>query len=97
LTYLSSSKLECITQTVRRAEKEKLPGLYIEAGALGGSTKSISSIKGQDREMRVYDVFEMIPPPTNKDGEDVQNRYEAISQGKSKGLGGDKYYGYEKI
>ena len=46
--------------------------------------------------MYVYDVFEMIPPPTFQDGDDVQERYEVIRAGSSKGIGGDKYYGYEE-
>ena len=37
----------------------------------------------------------MIPPPTDEDGKDVKDRYSDIRQGRSKGLGGNKYYGYE--
>ena len=97
LTYLADKKLLSIIETVRNIEDMKLPGLFIEAGcALGGSTILISHLKQQNREFKVYDVFQMIPPPTEKDGDDVQQRYEAISNGKSKGLGGEKYYGYEK-
>jgi len=37
----------------------------------------------------------MIPPPTEEDTSDVHERYKTIAEGKSVGLGGDKYYGYE--
>src|SRR3546814_4793036 len=36
----------------------------------------------------------MIPPPSDKDDADVHARYEEIKSGKSKGIGGDTYYGY---
>jgi asparagine synthase (glutamine-hydrolysing) len=37
----------------------------------------------------------MIPPPSEKDDIDVHNRYKQIKSGKSEGLDGNKYYGYE--
>lgn len=46
--------------------------------------------------MYVYDVFGTIPPPSDADGEDVLRRYEEIVAGRSKGIGGDTYYGYEE-
>jgi asparagine synthase (glutamine-hydrolysing) len=45
--------------------------------------------------MRIYDVFAMIPPPSSMDGSDVHERYEVIVSGKSRGLKGQRYYGYE--
>ena len=44
--------------------------------------------------MKVYDVFGMIPPPGEKDGADVHQRYATIAGGASKGIGGETYYGY---
>ena len=44
--------------------------------------------------MAIYDVFGMIPPPTHEDGSEVQQRYEVICRGESKGIGGEPYYGY---
>ena len=97
LTYLSVKRLVSIVDVCRLIEKEKLPGCFIETGcALGGSTILISKIKHQDRPLYVYDVFGMIPPPSDEDGEYVQKRYETIRQGKSNGIGRDKYYGYEE-
>src|SRR5690606_26636429 len=50
----------------------------------------------KNRILKVYDVFGMIPPPTSKDGEDVIDRYQIIKEGRSKGINGNNYYGYEK-
>jgi predicted O-methyltransferase YrrM len=96
LTYLSNTKLESIVNSIRAIEAMEAPGIFVEAGcALGGSTILISSLKGDQRALRVYDVFGMIPPPTEDDTEDVHRRYDHIKQGKSRGIGGDRYYGYE--
>lgn len=95
LTYLSERKLASIASTCRAIEEKGLNGAFVEAGcALGGSTILISSLKGAARPLYVYDVFGMIPPPTEEDTPDVHARYRTIVEGKSEGLGGEKYYGY---
>ncbi|MDT8382975.1 MAG: TylF/MycF/NovP-related O-methyltransferase [Gammaproteobacteria bacterium] len=97
ITYLSVKKLARIAHTCRQIETNALPGIFIEAGcALGGSSILIASMKKNKRPFFVYDVFGMIPPPTKEDTRDVHSRYKIIEEGKSKGLGGEKYYGYEK-
>lgn len=97
LTYLSVKKLVQIAKTCSSIEQQKLTGLFLEAGcALGGSTVLIASIKRKDRLLRVYDVFGMIPAPTLEDTVDVHERYKNIAQGKSVGIGGDLYYGYQE-
>lgn len=96
LTYLSASKLASISTTCRNIEKQALEGYFIEAGcALGGSSILIGSLKSPHRHLNVYDVFGLIPSPTEDDPSDVQQRYQTIIAGKSVGIGGDKYYGYE--
>ena len=40
-------------------------------------------------------MFDQIPPPSEKDGDDVRQRYKTITTGESKGIGGDVYYGYQ--
>lgn len=96
LTYLTERRLACISEACRYAESHALPGLFVEAGcALGGSSILIASIKSSDRALNVYDVFGMIPPPSDEDTPDVHERYKVIVEGKSTGLGGDLYYGYE--
>ncbi len=95
LTYLSERKLASLVTTCRSIEDKNLPGIFLEAGcALGGSAILLASIKRRERPLNVYDVFGMIPPPTKDDTPDVHARYQTIVQGKSNGIGGDRYYGY---
>ncbi len=95
-TYLSRAALEDLDHTIRALEKQRVPGTFIEAGcALGGSALVIAAAKRPARPFEVYDTFGMIPPPTGKDGSDVQRRYEEISSGRSKGIKGATYYGYQ--
>jgi asparagine synthase (glutamine-hydrolysing) len=96
LTYLDAAALHDLHQIVQAIERQRLPGLFIEAGcALGGSALVITAAKRPERQFNVYDVFGMIPPPGEKDGEDVQRRYEEIRDGRSKGIKGATYYGYQ--
>lgn len=96
LTYLTNERLAHIVRSCKKIEQLGIEGMFIEAGcALGGSAILISSVKDINRPFRVYDVFGMIPPPTHEDPQEVHNRYRTISAGKSGGIGGDKYYGYE--
>lgn len=97
LTYLSDQKLASLVRLCREFEQRGTDGILIEAGcALGGSAIVICAIKSQNRPLQVYDVFDMIPPPSEDDGEDVHQRYEIVKSGKSTGIGGKRYYGYEK-
>jgi|GEM_PF-2060138 len=96
LSYLSAGGLLNLSNQVRKIEEKKIEGIILEAGcALGGSTIQIGKAKSIHRKFYIYDVFGMIPEPSEKDGEDVQNRYKEIIAGKSKGLRGDTYYGYQ--
>jgi hypothetical protein len=96
LTYLSNSRLESVINSVRTITENKIRGVFMEAGcALGGSAILISKLKEVTRPFKVYDVFGMIPAPTEEDTVDAQQRFEDIQHGKSKGIGGNKYYGYE--
>lgn len=97
LTYLSERKLRSIAETCRTVEKERVEGIFIEAGcALGGSSILIASVKADLRPFQVYDVFGMIPAPTKDDTQDVHDRYRIIVEGKASGIDRDKYYGYEE-
>ena len=97
ITYLSNRKLACLVTTCRLIERSNLPGVFLEAGcALGGSSILLASLKSVERPLFIYDAFGMIPPPTEDDTKDVHDRYRVIVEGKSQGLGGDKYYGYEE-
>lgn len=97
LTYLSPLYLRSLVGTMLETEAAGREGLVLECGtALGGSAIALAAAKAPDRPMRVYDAFGMIPPPTEKDGRDVLQRYEEIAAGKSRGLGGETYYGYRE-
>ncbi len=95
LTYLSAGDLAVLARCAVDAERSQRPGLVVEAGtALGGSAIVMAAAKATSRPMKVYDVFGMIPAPGAEDGDDVHQRYDAIAAGRSRGLGGDTYYGY---
>lgn len=96
LTYLSRARLANIVYTINSTNESKVKGMFIEAGcALGGSSILISKLKSTNSVLNVFDVFGMIPSPTVEDTQDVHNRYKKIVEGKSSGLGGELYYGYE--
>jgi hypothetical protein len=95
LTYLKPGNLRELAAAVVELERAGRPGLIVEAGtARGGSAIVMAAAKSRERPMKVYDVFGMIPPPTERDGEDVHERYEMIAGGRAKGVGGETYYGY---
>lgn len=96
LTYLEPAALLDLYDAVRTIETAGTPGSIIECGcALGGSSIVLASAKSPHRRMFVYDVFGMIPPPSEKDDADVQQRYRTIQSGQSSGIGDATYYGYE--
>lgn len=95
LSYLPVHNLQMLARQVVAADVAGREGLIIEAGtALGGSAIAMAAAKDPARPMKVYDVFGMIPEPSEKDGEDIHARYEKIKAGESKGVGGETYYGY---
>jgi len=95
LTYLSSARLNRLAELCLDHERAGVPGIIVEAGcALGGASIVMAASKAVDRRLAVYDVFGMIPEPSDEDGEDVKRRYAAIRSGDSEGIGGDLYYGY---
>jgi SAM-dependent methyltransferase len=95
LTYLKPENLQVLARQVLDADLQDRPGLIIETGAaLGGSAIVMAAAKDPKRPMKVYDVFGMIPQPSERDGQDVHQRYRTIVSGASKGIGGETYYGY---
>jgi len=95
LTYLARDDLRDLAAVVLEIEDRRLPGLLVEAGtARGGSAIVMAAAKSVERPLRVYDVFGMIPPPTERDGPDVHRRYATIAGGEAEGVGGETYYGY---
>lgn len=94
LTMLSLPAITGLAQTLLAVETAGVPGLVIEAGtARGGSAIVLAATKSPGRRLRVYDVFGMIPAPSENDGDDVHRRYEIIRTGKVKNP--ESYYGYQ--
>jgi O-methyltransferase len=98
LTYLSTRRLLNIENCMKQVNANRIKGDILEFGvALGGSGILLSKYSGPARRYMGFDVFGMIPEPNQSvDGEDSLQRYEVIASGKSKGIRGDSYYGYEK-
>jgi asparagine synthase (glutamine-hydrolysing) len=87
LTYLGYDALSDLERAVRRLEAAGVPGIIVEAGcALGGSTVVLGSVKRPDRPLRAYDVFGLIPPPSDADGADIHARYRTVVQGEARGI-----------
>jgi asparagine synthase (glutamine-hydrolysing) len=96
LTYLDTSALLDLRDRAREADDSGRRGAFIEAGcALGGSAIILAASKSAARPLLVFDVFGMIPPPSERDGSDVRERYAEIMAGTSRGIGDDPYYGYD--
>ncbi len=96
LTYLSCEKIINIEECLQDLKQNSVSGICLEAGiALGGSAIIIASLMPENANFHGYDVFEMIPPPSDQDDEKSKARYEIIKNGESKGINGkDIYYGY---
>jgi O-methyltransferase len=95
LTYLADNKITSIGDCINEVNKLGISGDFVEFGvALGGSAICIAKEMGDGRSFVGLDVFDMIPPPGEKDGSLPAERYQVIKSGKSGGINGEKYYGY---
>ena len=96
LTMVRPKALIEMVELVVRIERNRVPGILVETGAArGGSSIALAAAKDKGRELRVYDVFGLIPPPTEADGSEVRARYDVIAIGEARGIGGSDYYGYD--
>lgn len=96
LTYLQEAAIYDLMKIVINNEQKQIVGIIVETGcALGGSAIAIASVKSKQRPFFVYDVFGLIPTPSDRDGEDAHIRYKTIESGVSDGISTNKYYGYE--
>lgn len=85
LTYCGRpGKLEVVHEAARRVESAGVPGIFVEAGvAMGGSAIVIAKTKSRERELRLYDVFEMLPPPSENDDPKSHAVYKDFLAGKA--------------
>jgi O-methyltransferase len=94
LSYTTDRQLHQLLEVVHRTAPSG--ALILETGcARGGSSILMCAAKSPQRPMRVYDLFEMLPPPSDRDGDDMKARYAEITAGKAVGLDGGNYYLYE--
>lgn len=100
LTFLSKETLIFHRDMINEIEKEGVPGMILECGvAKAGSSITFAAIKQSNRCLHLFDTFEGIPEPSEKDGKDVHKRYNKISKGQQDCLKGnvecdENYYGY---
>jgi len=98
LTYCGRpGKLEILYQLVTRVEERAVAGIFVETGvAMGGSACIIAKAKRMDRELRLYDVFEMLPPPSERDGEKSMQVYEYFRSGRVQGAVDANYVAHSR-
>ena len=95
LTFLPPSRLALLEGAVRTAIASGVQGDIVEFGlAWGGSAVVLAALSSPVHPYHGFDVFSMIPPPTDKDDAMSKCRYEVISSGQAKGRGKNEYYGY---
>lgn len=97
LTMLGARKLLRLERAAAALRRRGVRGDFAEFGlALGGSGILLARHARRDgRQFHGFDVFGMIPPPgSEKDDATSRARYAEIAAGRSRGIGGDTYYGY---
>jgi Macrocin-O-methyltransferase (TylF) len=99
LTFLKEPVLSFHRDKLHEIESAGLSGMIIECGvAKAGSSITFAAYKHPRRCLHLFDTFEGIPTPSERDGKDVVERYHVIQNGKEackKGLPecDKKYYG----
>ena len=98
LTYCGRpGKLEVVHECVKRVEAANIPGIMVEAGvAMGGSAIVIAKTKAPQRPLRLYDVFEMLPPPAANDDAKSHEVYQNFLAGKVSAAVDRNYVGHAK-
>jgi Macrocin-O-methyltransferase (TylF) len=93
LTYCGRpGKLEAVHEMARRVESAGVKGVFLEAGvAMGGSAIIIAKTKAKERELRLYDVFQMLPPPSANDDARSHAVYQEFLAGKAAGSVNQNY------
>jgi predicted O-methyltransferase YrrM len=96
LTYCGRpGKLDILHRLAAEVEASGVPGVFLEAGvAMGGSACVLAKTKRPQRELLLFDVFELLPPPSEKDGPAAQQVYEGFRQGQASTLTDANYLGH---
>lgn len=85
LTYCGRpGKLETLHRLAAQVEAADVAGIFLEGGvAMGGSASVLARTKRPDRELRLFDVFALLPPPSAEDGDKAQIVYDAFKHGRA--------------
>jgi hypothetical protein len=93
LSFLTIDTLQMHFKFISEIESKGVSGMIVETGvAKAGSSLTFAAIKSPQRCLHLFDTFEGIPPPSDKDGKDVHQRFSVIKSGNA----GQNYYGYMK-
>lgn len=88
-TIVSVERLHSVIESVRYIVRNNIPGVFVECGVYkGGCIMAIAytlmSEGVQDREIYLYDTFEGMPEPTEKDvdfqGNKASNKFEQLKR-----------------
>jgi MFS family permease len=72
-------KIEAVQRIAREVEESGVPGIFVETGvALGGSAIVLAKAKSPGRELRLYDVYELIPAPGENDDQKSHDDYSKL-------------------
>jgi hypothetical protein len=98
LTYCGRvGKLEVVHSLARQVEEEHVPGIFLEAGvAMGGSACVLIKSKSKERQLRLFDVFAMLPPPSANDDLKSHQAYEYFLSGNVQGVTDRNYVNHAR-
>jgi hypothetical protein len=72
-------KIEAVHRIAREVEEFDVPGIFVETGvALGGSAIVLAKTKKPGRELRLYDVYDLIPAPGENDDQKSHDDYSKL-------------------
>ncbi|GGK82165.1 MFS transporter [Mangrovihabitans endophyticus] len=72
-------KIEAVQRIAREVEKTQISGVFVETGvALGGSAIVLAKAKTPERELRLYDVYDLIPAPGENDDQRSHDDYSKL-------------------
>jgi asparagine synthase (glutamine-hydrolysing) len=97
LTYLTPVRAAVLVDELARAAGAGAPGAVLEFGVAGGGSAVLLAQHARrlGRPFMGFDLFGQIPPPGPNDPPEAHQRHAEIRAGKSQGLNGAGYYGYE--
>jgi hypothetical protein len=67
-TLVSREKLNALCDLVAILERDRVPGAIVECGVFKGGAAALMAHEAADREIYLFDSFEGLPPPGERDG-----------------------------